>query len=414
MIAQKKDSDRHGDLNRIVLLLGLSCFFINIICFIFFTNLYLNIIIFILFYFTLTVFIWRKNKLSSHSNKYENKQVNTLNQDLSWEYYMLDALTEPVISVDTDAFISHANKAAKVLFNLSDRPEKMSLTEAIRSPELHDAYQSFLKDRELLWQELTINLAPLRSLRTRMSFSKDKKQAIFTFVDISHSVHTAEVQRDFLAKLSHELKTPITIMSANLELLELSELGFHGPKKNLFDALKRQSTIINQIVEQLLLDARFLNSSLMPEMTAINLEDFALDFKKSLGTIGSNIESTIPKDLIIESDRKLLERVFGIFFENSRKYAGAQCRFKIIAHREKSSVAIELSDDGPGILEHYKERIFEKYFREPRYQSSAISGLGLGLYQARQLLSAMGASVILLDKKPGACFEIRLKAFISC
>jgi signal transduction histidine kinase len=212
-----------------------------------------------------------------------------------------------------------------------------------------------------------------------------------------------EQEERLLHDVSHELRTPVTITRLHLELLE-RELGQQPrPLAIAFDELDR----IESIVERLLLLARVEGSGPVVNPVALVpfLEDIFMRWVElaqrawQLGTIA---------DVTVPADEVLLRTAVDALLENAVHYTDDYARIALSATLDGKEVIITVSDDGVGIEESARERIFERFARSDESRSRRQGGVGLGLATVTAIARAHNGSCRLAESAAGAVFELRL------
>ncbi len=207
---------------------------------------------------------------------------------------------------------------------------------------------------------------------------------------------------DFIAHASHELKTPVAIILANAELLLDSPEVEEGNAK-LLHAIHRQALRAQNLLESLLDLLRLNAGHYEVKVEKIDLYQFFAELRASLGHMGSIIKNEIREGTYVKTDRMLFERLTHIIIENAQKYAGKNPELAIIAQPADDYLKIQFVDNGPGIKTHLRERVFEKFFRQPEHESPEKDGFGLGLSHARAIVQSLGGSIFVEDSVGQGC-----------
>jgi two-component system phosphate regulon sensor histidine kinase PhoR len=119
----------------------------------------------------------------------------------------------------------------------------------------------------------------------------------------------------------------------------------------------------------------------------------------------------VPAGSALRADDKALDQVLTNLVENAIKYTDVGGHVTVRARRERNSVRIEVVDDGPGVPEEHRDRVFERFYRIDAGRSRELGGTGLGLSIVKHLVTAMGGEVGIDPVEPrGACFWVRLDA----
>jgi|GEM_PF-2172990 len=302
--------------------------------------------------------------------------------------HITDFLLEGVIIIDEESRLLFANKMACNLLRLENTGE-ISMAEAIREPEFHEIVALAFKQKESVEKNITLVDAKSSKLLVRALFINNKSLLI-TLLDSTRTSSLDEMQSNFLAHASHELKTPISVILANTELL-IDSPKLAAEDRPLINAIHRQGVrtklLLDSLLELFRLDA---GPSALP-FELVDIRQFVDDLKASIGHLGVLIVNDIAENTMWWSDRALLERLALILIENTKKYAGNDARLWIKSQRLNEGLKIQFCDNGPGIRRHLRERVFERFYRQPEHVQSA--GFGLGLAQARAIVTALGGRI---------------------
>ncbi|TMK72353.1 MAG: GAF domain-containing protein [Actinobacteria bacterium] len=219
---------------------------------------------------------------------------------------------------------------------------------------------------------------------------------IFAFRDISADRMVEEVKSDFVAAVSHELRTPLTSIYGFAETLLREDVLFGDEERRIFlRYIASESERLTEIVDQLLNVARLDAGDLTVEPEEI---DVASVVSEVVGTVeeadavnGHRFELDLPSEpLAAEADRAKLRQVFGILVENAIKYSPSGGTVTVGARRTDQGVEVRVADEGAGIPVAEQERIFRKFYRAESTVRDGAGGTGLGLFIARELVTAMG------------------------
>jgi signal transduction histidine kinase len=219
-------------------------------------------------------------------------------------------------------------------------------------------------------------------------------------------------QREFVADASHELRTPLTSVLANLELLEasLQEPG-DDDDRAMVDSALRSSRRMSRLVADLLLLAR-ADAGRLSQRRPCDLAEVAgnaaAEVAPMLGDRELEIENGRP--LLVEGSSDELHRMVLNLLDNAVRHTPARARIGLRLHRDDGDAVLEVSDDGPGIPEHMREQVFERFVRGEGPADTAVGGgSGLGLAIVRAVATSHGGTVEAAESgSGGALFRIRL------
>lgn len=192
---------------------------------------------------------------------------------------------------------------------------------------------------------------------------------------------------EFLSIASHELKTPITSLKLQLQILQRSNADdtLQRPLKNAIGQVDRLTSLVNDLLDV----SKFESGKLTYHFVRIKIGHLVLEivenFKNQFHFAGIELVVDVNSDVEVEGDRYRLEQVFVNLFNNALKYGGKNPVHIKLSH-DSSRVTISIRDHGKGIPQIMQQKIFEKFERGT--QDSNISGLGLGLFISKEIVNA--------------------------
>ncbi len=228
--------------------------------------------------------------------------------------------------------------------------------------------------------------------------------------------HLEQVRRDFVANVSHELKTPVTSIKGFVETLLDGALEKKEEAQKFLEIISRQAERLTSIIEDLLvlskLESENVDELLLLHETSVN--SMLASVKEACGAQAEdkNINVTIecPKKLSVLVDRSLMEQALFNLVENAIKYSEPSKSVRINVKEETSSVKIHISDEGPGIAPEHISRLFERFYRVDKARSRNLGGTGLGLAIVKHVAGVHGGSIdVSSEVGRGSTFSIQLK-----
>ena len=217
------------------------------------------------------------------------------------------------------------------------------------------------------------------------------------FRDVTELKRLERVRQDFVANVSHEIRTPIAAILGYAETLQSGALGdaVHGPQ--MVDIIHRQSERLSELVSDLLELSRLdagerpltVGSVAVSEVVARAAE--AVEPRATAKHI--TITHHVAAGLAARGEAKALEQVLVNLLDNAVKYTPEGGSVELTARHEASRVELSVRDTGLGIEAKHLPRLFERFYRVDRGRSREMGGTGLGLSIVRHLVSAMGGDV---------------------
>lgn len=213
-----------------------------------------------------------------------------------------------------------------------------------------------------------------------------------------------DTQKEFVENASHELKTPLAIIQANLDTaLDDESIS----KKELIELLsdsKKSIKFMNKLTEDLLL-LSILDHNVQKE--SLNLDKLLLEIVSNLKDLakekGLDIKLNIEKgNYKMLGNEVLLNRAFSNIVENSIKYSGGN-KVEINLDIHKGEINISIKDNGKGIDKEYRERIFDRFYRIDKSRSRNTGGSGLGLAITKEIIVKHNGSISVVSKPKSGC-----------
>lgn len=307
---------------------------------------------------------------------------------------ILGAMVEGIIAVDRDERIVLINRSARELAGLgAGAVEGRRTWEAIRVGAVVDILRAALEGRESWRDEVAMPGAhPERLLEVHAAPISDEDGNVSGAVAVLHDVTRLRKleshRRDFVANVSHELKTPLTTIRAAVETLlgGAAEDPVSGPR--FLQKIDDQSARLQALIGDLLSLSRLESEGLVRKPAAVDLREIVADgverFTERAAAKGLALrfEDGGPPLAIVTGDDGALAQVFDNLIDNAVKYTPEGGRVSVRLREAGSGgerFAVEIEDDGLGIAEADLERIFERFYRVDRARSRDVGGTGLGL-----------------------------------
>jgi two-component system, OmpR family, sensor histidine kinase SenX3 len=274
------------------------------------------------------------------------------------------------------------------------------LAPALRGERAQRELQLFGPPREVL------------QVRTAPLWRRNRVIGAVAFVrDVSELRRVESVRRDFVANVSHELKTPIGALSL---LAETMAVGEDSPVNNqLADRVQREANRLGRIVDDLL-DLSLIEAQERPirEPVPVHvvLHEAGERVRGAADTVGIPLSvAPVATDLVVAGDRSQLVSAVTNLLDNAVKYSEPGEPVEVEATVAGGSICISVRDHGIGIPSRDLERIFERFYRVDRARSRATGGTGLGLSIVRHVAQAHGGDVTVVSTEgEGSTFLLRV------
>ena len=226
--------------------------------------------------------------------------------------------------------------------------------------------------------------------------------AAFVFRSVRRQFRLQQQQQNFMMAVTHELKTPIAVMKLNLETLQKYNLDPEKQKKLIrttLDETGRLNFLTNNILVSSQLEGGGYHTA-KEELDLSNLlKDCILDFRNRFPDriFNQDIES----DADVKGDALLLQMMINNLLENALKYSGKETPVFASLKKYRSGIELQVKDEGPGIPDDEKTRIFSKFYRIGNEATRKTQGTGLGLYLCLKIARDHNADISVTDNIPG-------------
>lgn len=303
---------------------------------------------------------------------------------------VLSNIDNGIIAIDQNEKIVLINSSAYKMFHLSDKMDVIgkNILEVIRT---HELYQSMLelnisKETKYRTIETSIEERVYRITLNPIKESKVYKGFIIVIEDITQIRKLENIRRDFVANVSHELKTPITSIKGFIETLKEDSITDENTRNKFYNIIEFEVERLIRLVEDILtlsnLDSQPINNISIYDRVNISTE------LNNIFVLMENVANK--KNISLEMDievgireipfnQKLFKQLMLNLIDNAIKYNRENGFVKVNIFHDKTNTIIEVSDNGYGIPERDLPRIFERFYRVDKGRSREAGGTGLGL-----------------------------------
>ncbi|WP_179956807.1 sensor histidine kinase [Amycolatopsis anabasis] len=233
-------------------------------------------------------------------------------------------------------------------------------------------------------------------------------------VDHSEAVRLEATRRDFVANVSHELKTPVGAIALLTEAVldaaeDVDEVRRFGSK------ILHESTRLGTLVTELIALSRLQGAERLPDLNVVEVDAVVREAlgrtKLSAESAEINVTTDAPSGLLVDGDRTLLVTALSNLLENAVAYSPAGSPVSISRRLVDDGVEIAVTDRGIGIAEEDQQRVFERFYRADKARSRATGGTGLGLAIVKHVAANHGGEVRLWSSPgTGSTFTLRIPA----
>jgi len=343
---------------------------------------------------------------------------------------VLGSMIEGVLAIDARQRIVGLNRAAADLLGVDlDSALTRSLQEVVRNPDLRRFALKAIDCREPVEDDLVLRGLRDRTIRMRGTALRDlsgEGGAVIVLNDVTDMQRLENVRRDFVANVSHELKTPVASIKGFVETLLEGAADDPADRPRFLGIIAKQADRLAAIIEDLLALSRIEQSEgagnlpLEPAAVAQVLSAAVADCGTRAAEKSIRLETSCPEGLMAELNPPLLEQALINLVDNAIKYSDPGRTTWISAALEPSPgterpgltgemLVIRIRDEGCGIAAEHLPRLFERFYRVDRARSRRLGGTGLGLSIVKHIVQAHGGTIgVESEPAAGTTFTMRL------
>ena len=276
-------------------------------------------------------------------------------------------------------------------------PDAKYLVIAINTTQLEEATERYVKLIVIM-----MSFFWLLSVAASMYLAKWSRRPI---------QESLEKQKAFVENASHELRTPLAVIQNRLEVL------FRKPESTILDNSENIASSLDEVRNMRLLTTNLLNlarrdDGIKPEIETLEPAFFDTVFTNYAMIAEENEKGFTGQNQVsrpIHTDKTLLKQLMTILFDNAIKYTEDDGHVTFTVRTNDRHLYISVADNGPGISDSDKKKIFDRFYRVDKARTRQKGGFGLGLSLAQQIVLALKGTIVVKDNQPkGTIFEVKI------
>ncbi len=340
-----------------------------------------------------------------------NHTIGEMSSERSKVEAIINNMTDGIIALDGKGRLIQINPAAKDLISkLGHKPPSLNKKgfNLLRDLIGQEALKNYLRHQIPLNTDISIQ-SPLCVTQIKLApFRIEKGKLDGTLMvlhDITRERELTRRQEEFVADVSHELKTPLTTVKSYVETLLDGASEDPDVRSRFLGVLDKEADRMVSMVKDLLVLSQMDSQKIDWDLTEVNISELVqevLDQIRQKETISlPEVRQQIPANIIeIIGDREKIMRVLSNLISNALKYSGVDGSVVIKAFEEEHEIVIAIEDNGPGIPVEELAYVFDRFYRVEKTRSRDYGGTGLGLSIARKVVESYGGR-IWLESAPG-------------
>lgn len=238
--------------------------------------------------------------------------------------------------------------------------------------------------------------------------------AVFVYRATRRQLILSRQQQNFMMAVTHELKTPIAVTRLNLETLQKRRLDETQQQKLIANTLQ-EANRLNILTNNILVASQLDAGAYTINKQELNISELAEDCVRDFNNRYSSrcVQQDIEEGLYVEGETLLLQMLINNLIDNALKYSPRDAPVKLGIHKKNTSIVLSVTDEGQGIDDAEKKKVFDKFYRTGSEATRTAKGTGLGLYLCKKIAADHKGSITVTDNYPrGSIFTVVLQNLI--
>jgi len=334
-----------------------------------------------------------------------DRTIRSLTGERNRSAAILRSMVEGVAVIDARERIIFSNQAFAEILGLEPNFEGRTLLEVIRQSDLIAVIRRALEGNENATSEVivgtirprsfSVTASPVPVLAATESEPEQSQGAVVVLHDITELRRLERVRRDFVANVSHELKTPLTAIQGFAETLLGGALEDSANNQRFVTIIRDHSIRLARLTDDLLMLSKIEAGKLEFDFRPVALAEFVEACLETArlraGSKGISLEADYPPNFpALRGDANRLREVLQNLLDNAVMYTPSGGHIRLEAVARNGAAILTVSDTGIGIPQSDQEKIFERFYRVDAARSREAGGTGLGLAIAKHIVEAHG------------------------
>ena len=372
------------------------------------------------------VYLKRKDELSTLADHFnimsetlEDKMLELRNSNKEMDT-ILESMKSGVVAVDVEKKIIFLNQLAERLFKVKDfQVNGKNVVEVLRNYQIENFVDKILKNETDSFQdEIVFENNRIYQIYSRPMYDEENEAeivgALILFEDVTEVRNLERIRQDFVANVSHELKTPLTSIKGFAETLKNGAMENKELREKFIDIIDVEAARIIDLTEDLLSLSDIESNSEMASREAINayeivaevLEIFSIAADEKNIEIKRELEDNIPK---LMGNINWFKQILINLIDNALKYTPENGSVQVKLMSFNGELVVKISDTGIGVSQQHIDRLFERFYRVDKARSRQEGGTGLGLSIVKHIVIAFNGRIeVESELEEGSVFTVSI------
>ena len=316
---------------------------------------------------------------------------------------ILKSISHGILAIDINGNILLINEEAKKIIKAdkSQAIESKNINIVIKEERILQEISKFKCSNKNEISNIVMNDETVYNIKVDPIYLQNTVNVIIGSIinieDITEKVKLENMRKDFVANVSHELKTPLTSISGFVETLRLNENIDAETRNRFLGIIESESDRLKRLIEDILLLSSIENTE-SRVLEKINLYETFNAVKDMLSYIAEskNIDfkyEFLETSLYVSSNRDYIKQIYLNLIENAIKYTPANGQVRVVVDSNDKDIIIKVKDNGIGIPKEDINRIFERFYRVDKARSRDVGGTGLGLAITKHIVKSLNGKI---------------------
>lgn len=347
----------------------------------------------------------------NHLNRELNETIRLLSTEKEQTQRIIHSMAEGMISLNAEGEVVLINPAARRVLQATKGESTDANSLLQRLPGLAELARQILQDQTTILREIEHQGQMLQVVGSTIQTEKGISGVVMILQDVTNRWRLVELQKEVVANVSHEFKTPLTSIKGFVELMLDKKLPNPSATDSALQVIHHETARLIRMVNDLLRMARL--EALRLKKETVNLMELvqkvigSLQLRLQDSQVTVWIDPALDRGILVDPDR--MEQVFYNLLDNAIRFTPAETAVEVILEDRPGGVEIQIRDHGPGVPEAEQEIIFDRFYKVSKARSTNESGFGLGLAIVKNIIVEHGGEIQVTNHpEGGAIFIVRL------
>lgn len=333
--------------------------------------------------------------------------IDTTIQEVEYKNLQLKSIVKSIshgiLAIDINGNVLLINKEAKNIIKASyvDPIEGKNINNVIKDDKILNEISRFIGSKKTKMKQITNDEEIVYNIKLDPIYLQSSKNVIIGSIinieNVTERVRLENMRSDFVANVTHELKTPLTSISGFVETLRINENIDHKTRDRFLGIIENESDRLKRLIDDILLLSFIENKDTISyeKIDISNLfkeiYELTINYAKSKNLeLRYKIEN---EDIVINSNRDYIKQIFLNLIDNAIKYTPDGGFVETSVYQNDENIFINIKDNGIGISKEDTSRVFERFYRVDKARSRDVGGTGLGLAIVKHIVKSLNGTI---------------------